>query len=916
MQRNNNALTLIEILVALTIFAILSTISFISILGYNSQTRDAVRLSHVGDIESVIELYKALSNIYPEPSEMVEVTASGGVLVWSQGVFGQESMQQTGKIFGDVQDPLYGNYYPYSVTSNRREYQLSYILEQSNIRSRLPMLSFEENLLLPQAHASFTFFDPGVLEPTIWLDANDINGDGSSTSQGATINTWINKGTRGSTSNAVRTHGTITYRSDSVGGMPAVFVPKQAGLRFNDSSISQGEIYFVLHDSGGKAMGYGLQGTSGNYVIGAFQNYRNSLRINNAPNHLTTAPAIKNENNREAFFYSFFTDGINYEFRNSGNFLSQGATNSIEGVNWAFNRAGRFNRVNENADWGVGEFIVFDSALSEDAQYMVEGYLAHTWGLTESLPSSHPYKDSPPLISTGGTENPPTPEIQEIVNPGAPIFIRGSYNKLFTHGTNSSGLNQIFVTPSIIASDLTNPSFEHIVTERKLVYPGYESLPAGYNIIQDNNDYQVFPFELEYPIAFSGSRSELASYRGIREIEQYLRYSYRYSPIFRDVSGFFEGFGTQYVENILSSSIGVNPIKPYYCQEILERRFIFNLADFAEIDATPTAPDSGVQGVAGINNGVKSVEGSLNSEYKMDQQGGYIEFTWEEDIPAGFIRIYNSLGSLSSGLSQAEIQLYRHNESTPIYTHTLWNTTGDYIVDLDLEGIGQLHNDIRRIVIIADEERYISLREVEIYAGGSIEDGYYKVDSDGIGGRGSYTIYCDMTTDGGGWTKIGENFIDKSFFEGNNHPNSFGGYLASGNINIISENTLRNDIAGPTGFPQVTVLRHSGDTNSLYRLSLDNIPNIEFTTEIRLSAWVKGVNQSPFGYTINYRDQAPESIAPSDIYDGNSSEWRYETIRIPITDYINSFSWDIGAGIDARTSPLDITGLKLEVYYK
>jgi hypothetical protein len=50
-------------------------------------------------------------------------------------------------------------------------------------------------------------------------------------------------------------------------------------------------------------------------------------------------------------------------------------------------------------DGEIAEVIILDTAIADDHRYKIEGYLAHKWGLTASLPSGHPYADNPPTYT-------------------------------------------------------------------------------------------------------------------------------------------------------------------------------------------------------------------------------------------------------------------------------------------------------------------------------------------------------------------------------------------------------------------------------------------------------------------------------------------------------------------------------------
>lgn len=45
----------------------------------------------------------------------------------------------------------------------------------------------------------------------------------------------------------------------------------------------------------------------------------------------------------------------------------------------------------------IAEIIFTVTVQSTDPRQLIEGYLAHKWGLTANLPSDHPYKTAPPL---------------------------------------------------------------------------------------------------------------------------------------------------------------------------------------------------------------------------------------------------------------------------------------------------------------------------------------------------------------------------------------------------------------------------------------------------------------------------------------------------------------------------------------
>lgn len=108
---------------------------------------------------------------------------------------------------------------------------------------------FSSPLALETAYAADPF-SPLELNPTIWLDAQDINGNGNiadNPANNTTVSSWVNKSSAGSANNPVITAGTLTYATAGFNSnQKSVFIPATAGLRLTNSAITQGDIFYVV----------------------------------------------------------------------------------------------------------------------------------------------------------------------------------------------------------------------------------------------------------------------------------------------------------------------------------------------------------------------------------------------------------------------------------------------------------------------------------------------------------------------------------------------------------------------------------------------------------------------------------------------------------------------------------------------
>lgn len=136
---SNYWFTLVELIVTITILAILWTISFLALQWYFKSSRDSKRINDIKNLETSLELFAIDAWKYPMPDNSWNSTFSWE-LVWIQWFVWDNLIRNLSKSLSITpKDPTLETEYIYSVTNNRKEFQIMSLRESDLISSNLIM---------------------------------------------------------------------------------------------------------------------------------------------------------------------------------------------------------------------------------------------------------------------------------------------------------------------------------------------------------------------------------------------------------------------------------------------------------------------------------------------------------------------------------------------------------------------------------------------------------------------------------------------------------------------------------------------------------------------------------------------------------------------------------------------------------
>lgn len=128
--------TLVELVIAIVMIAILLSIATISITKWINSSRDSKRNLDLGQIQASLESYKFKEGLFPKPEGFITTWMISGTIVTLQWNI-QDWLAKLLRFEVAPRDPTSDDYYVYSITADGQRYQLAAALESDETLSLL-----------------------------------------------------------------------------------------------------------------------------------------------------------------------------------------------------------------------------------------------------------------------------------------------------------------------------------------------------------------------------------------------------------------------------------------------------------------------------------------------------------------------------------------------------------------------------------------------------------------------------------------------------------------------------------------------------------------------------------------------------------------------------------------------------------
>ncbi len=114
--------TLVELIIVITILAILSTIAFVSFQWYTKSARDWVRLETLSNIEKWLEVFNIKSWTYPTPDKAITISLSWSLISYQWTLW--ETSSKIIWFWKTPTDPLDNTNYYYATNIKQKSYSV------------------------------------------------------------------------------------------------------------------------------------------------------------------------------------------------------------------------------------------------------------------------------------------------------------------------------------------------------------------------------------------------------------------------------------------------------------------------------------------------------------------------------------------------------------------------------------------------------------------------------------------------------------------------------------------------------------------------------------------------------------------------------------------------------------------------